>query len=96
MPVKSVLQLTDMLSKLSSRVSLVGSPLLIMHGREDHTFDIRNARDIFDRVGSSKKEIVIAEHSYHILTLDEDQEMVRGAVASFLGQLKMEGGHGSA
>lgn len=54
----------------------VRCPLLIMHGRGDHTVPPWNATVIHDTVSSEDKELVWLERSYHVITLDHDRDEV--------------------
>lgn len=54
----------------------VTAPILVMHGRNDHTVSPSNARLIHDTVGSKDKELVWLERSYHVVTLDHDRDEV--------------------
>lgn len=48
-------------------------PILIVHGRNDHTAHPSNASLIYDSVTSDDKEIVWLERSYHVLPFDYDR-----------------------
>ena len=52
----------------------VTAPILVMHGRNDHTSLPFNAHLIYDTVASADKELVWLERSYHVVTLDHDRE----------------------
>src|SRR5687767_3232900 len=54
----------------------VTAPILVMHGRSDHTVPASNAQLIYDTVGSTDKELVWLERSYHVVTLDHDRDEV--------------------
>lgn len=54
----------------------VDCPLLVLHGREDHTVKPYNANMIHDNVSSADKEVVWLEDSYHVITLDNDRDEV--------------------
>ena len=54
----------------------VTAPILVMHGRNDHTVPPFNAQLIHDTVGSIDKELVWLERSYHVITLDHDRDEV--------------------
>lgn len=54
----------------------VTAPILVMHGRNDHTVDPSNAQLIYDTVASTDKELVWLENSYHVITLDRDRAEV--------------------
>jgi carboxylesterase len=62
----------------SARLGLpaVRCPVLVMHGRQDHTVHPSNAQLILDSVGSQDKELVWLDRSYHVVTLDYDRDEV--------------------
>jgi carboxylesterase len=54
----------------------VRCPILIMHGRQDHTVPAASSQVIYDSVGSTDKELVWLERSYHVITLDYERDQV--------------------
>ena len=54
----------------------ISCPLLVMHGRNDHTVSPANAPYIYDTVASKDKELVWLERSFHVVTLDLDRDEV--------------------
>lgn len=64
----------------------ITAPILVMHGRNDHTVAPSNARLIYDAVGSTDKELVWLERSYHVVTLDHDREEVFERTHRFIAE----------
>jgi carboxylesterase len=62
----------------------VRCPVLVMHGRNDHTVHPGNARVIYDSVASPDKELVWLERSYHVVTLDFDRDEVFNRTYEFI------------
>ena len=54
----------------------VTCPILVMHGRQDHTVPPASSQVIYDSVGSTDKELVWLERSYHVITLDYERDQV--------------------
>ena len=71
-----------------TRLSLpaVTAPILVMHGRQDHTVLPYNAELIYDSVASTDKELVWLEDSYHVITLDRDREQVFDRTYRFIAE----------
>ena len=69
-----------------SRVGLpsIKCPLLVMHSHNDHTVHPSNAQYIYDTVGSTDKEIVWLDRSYHVVTLDYDKDVVSERTYEFI------------
>jgi esterase/lipase len=66
------------------RLSQVDCPVLVMHGRNDHTARPFNAHLVLDGVSSSDKQLVWCERSYHVITLDHDRDLVFEKTLEFI------------
>ncbi|MGI8314193.1 alpha/beta hydrolase [Halobacillus mangrovi] len=75
-PVRSIDQLLDLMSQVKSQLSSVHCPILVFVSDEDHVVPPHNSEVIFDTVFSEHKEIVHLENSYHVATLDNDQDLI--------------------
>jgi carboxylesterase len=62
----------------------VRQPILVLHGRNDHTVHPDNAQLIFDSVASTDKQLVWCERSYHVITLDYDRDDVLARSYAFI------------
>jgi carboxylesterase len=76
LPAVGVYQLLKMLSYTRARLHDVTVPLLLFHSKEDHTLPVSNSEIIMDRVGSREKQRIELINSYHVATLDYDQEII--------------------
>jgi carboxylesterase len=79
------------LRRLRPRLREVRCPILIMHGRNDHTVHPDNARLIYDSIASEDKTIVWCERSYHVITLDYDKAMVFERTYEFIKERSGDG-----
>ncbi|MBU1125022.1 MAG: alpha/beta fold hydrolase [Candidatus Omnitrophica bacterium] len=61
----------------------VKAPVIIFHAREDDMTSLKNARYVYTRIGSEKKELVILEDSYHMITIDKEKDKVAQEMATF-------------
>lgn len=59
-------------------------PLLVMHGRNDHTAPPLWAQLIHDKAGSESKELVWLERSFHVLPFDYDKEELLSRTFEFI------------
>ena len=75
-PTNAAYYLLRQLKRTQLGLPSVTAPILVMHGRNDHTVPPFNAQLIHDRVGSIDKELVWLERSYHVITLDHDRDEV--------------------
>ena len=83
-PLVSVHELVDLIDDVKNLLPNVKSPILIMHGEEDHTAQPRSARFIMDNIGSERKFITTVANSGHLLPLDENRDFVFEEIANFL------------
>lgn len=59
-------------------------PTLIFHGLRDLTVPERSAREVFERLGTSDKELIWLEHSGHCLSADGEVDQVAQRIAEFI------------
>lgn len=83
-PVKSGHRMLGYAGRVKASLPQVTAPILIMHGRQDHTVEPENASYIYEHVGSEDKELVWLERSYHVITLDYDRERVTDLTFDFI------------
>jgi carboxylesterase len=76
LPAVGVYQLLKMLSYTRKRLHDVTVPLMLFHSKEDHTLPVTNTEIIMAGVGSIKKQRIELVNSYHVATLDYDQEII--------------------
>lgn len=76
LPAVGVYQLLKMLSYTRKRLHDVTVPLQLFHSTEDHTLPVSNTEIIMKRVGSRQKQRIELVNSYHVATLDYDQDVI--------------------
>lgn len=69
-------QLLKMLSYTRKRLHDVSAPLLLFHSKEDHVLPVTNTEIVMKGVGSIPKQRIELINSYHVATLDYDQEII--------------------
>lgn len=75
-PTRAVHNMLRYVKTVHAKLPQVDVPLLLLHGRNDHTAPPVFAQLIHDRVSSRDKELVWLERSYHILPFDHDRDEV--------------------
>lgn len=88
LPLRSVGELRALLADLRPRLSAVRTPLLVVHGRRDHTVSSRNAERLLEAVDSPVREKLILRRSFHVVTVDVERDLVANAVADFLERFR--------
>jgi carboxylesterase len=81
--VGSILELSRMVREVRRRACAVRCPALILQSVEDTITSIRNATEIWDRLGSTDKSIHWLRGCDHVITLDLEKHEVARAVSAF-------------
>ncbi len=61
-------------------------PVLILHGRNDRLANPRNARYVYDHIGSADRRLVVLERSGHAVTVDWESDRVEATVVRWLSE----------
>jgi carboxylesterase len=80
-PVHSLLKA---LPTLRANLTRVRCPALIVAARNDHVVPARDGRVIFDAIGSSDKQFVVLDRSWHVVTRDLERDLVTARVVEFV------------
>ncbi len=75
--------------KVQRNLRAVHTPCLVLHAREDDVASLRNAQLIERRV-SAAVETVVLDDSYHMITVDQQRDLVIGKTISFFKRLAAE------
>lgn len=71
------------LPRVRSQLGRVPCPVLVMFSRNDHSVSPRNSEALLTLIKGSRVEKVVLERSYHVATLDYDQELIEERVTAF-------------
>jgi carboxylesterase len=75
-PMIGVHQLLLMLKIVRKNLSKITIPVQLFHSVEDHTLPVSNTEIIMAGLGSGNKSRIELMNSYHVATLDYDQELI--------------------
>lgn len=85
LPVAAIHELQRVLRVARARVPQVGTPTLIMHGREDDTAPPASAEELLQRLGSREKHLVWWEQTGHqLLVVGPHRQAIYARVAAFI------------
>lgn len=76
LPARGVHQLIKMLSYTRKRLHDVTVPVQLFHSKEDHILPVTNTEIVMEGIGSLKKNRIELVNSYHVATLDYDQDII--------------------
>lgn len=83
-PLRGAYELTLLQKTVPPILPLVHQPILIMQGRLDQAVHPQSPQLIYDRIGSSMKELHWLEHSTHCLILDKERNLAADLTLAFL------------
>jgi carboxylesterase len=62
----------------------IQSPVLFMHSVDDESVHVRNPENLYRRISSKVKEFIYLGDSYHMITIDNERDLVRKESLRFL------------
>ncbi|MBT2638766.1 MULTISPECIES: alpha/beta fold hydrolase [unclassified Bacillus (in: firmicutes)] len=83
-PVQSIKEILPFMSAVKEELSKVSCPALIFVSAEDHVVPPDNSQTIYDDISSEIKEILHLKESYHVATLDNDQQVIIDKTLDFI------------
>lgn len=85
-PVAPLLSLFGAVEELSGRLGDIGCPVLLLTSREDHVVPVTNGDFLANRVAGPVERVVL-ERSYHVATLDFDQDEIEERAVGFAAKV---------
>jgi carboxylesterase len=85
-PLRALQSVIDGVEIVDANLSSITAPSLVLSSREDHTVAPANGDEIVEK-SSGPVERLWLEESYHVATLDNDQELVESATIEFLAKV---------
>ena len=87
LPTRGIHQLLKMLRVTRRNLKNVTIPVQLFHSVEDHTLPVTNTEIILSEIGSSYKTRIELVNSYHVATMDYDQELIFQNSLTFIESL---------
>lgn len=82
-PFSAIAELGALQSDVRGRLGHITAPLLLLHGRYDHTAPLAHSERVAQAVGSERVRRVVLPRSFHIVGVDLDQAQVCAEVVAF-------------
>jgi carboxylesterase len=83
-PMATTVQLIRLVHETWNLLPQVQQPILVMQSRNDHTVMPINVHWLLNRIGSTEREIIWLNESYHVITEDVEADRVAERVISFV------------
>ena len=85
-PLRALQSVIEGVEVVNANLSSITAPSLLLSSREDHTVAPDNGDEIVEN-SSGPVERIWLEESYHVATLDNDQELVERSTVEFLAKV---------
>jgi carboxylesterase len=89
-PLAEFNELFRLMREVRSGLHEVSQPALIFKSWEDHVVPVASATATYDRISSTKKDLVRLENSYHVAVQDYDRDIIAGKVLEFVSEISRE------
>ena len=83
-PVAALENLFDLMDAVRADLPAIKTPVLVVHGRHDHTVPMDDSFELTGSLGSEVIERLWLERSFHIVALDVEQPALIDGVTKFL------------
>lgn len=85
-PTTALASLCDFMRVVDDELPRVTAPLLVVHGRRDHTAPVASASRIARRAAARPLRTRILEDSFHLVAIDVERDAVAAEVATFFSE----------
>jgi carboxylesterase len=83
LPMTAVYQARKLIRHVRRVIPAVNAPALVIHAREDDVASVKSAEFVLENIGSHDVDFVLLHDSYHIVTLDNEKELVADETIRF-------------
>lgn len=85
-PLPALKSLVSNLPSVAAALGTITAPSLVITSREDHTVPVDNSHDLVSALSGPVEQLWL-DDSYHVATIDNDQELVERSTLSFVERL---------
>lgn len=85
-PAEYLYQFTRLAAYAERNMSKVQADTLIVHAADDETASPRNAQSVYAGIGAAHKRKILLGDSYHLITMDNERELVARETIRFFQQ----------
>ncbi|WP_066186772.1 alpha/beta hydrolase [Gracilibacillus timonensis] len=87
-PINGYQQLLGIMDEVRPKLNTISCPLLCMVSYQDHVVPVENTDFILERVNSTYKQKQLLPNSYHVASLDYDQDLITDSIKEFVRSLQ--------
>jgi len=85
-PLRALTELVRLQRRVRRRLPLVRQPVLVIHGRQDHTCPMANV-EMLERGLGGPVQVRVLPESFHIISVDVERERVAALVGDFIASM---------
>lgn len=85
-PMCAFYELLELSRDVRSQLEEITSPILLIHSKDDDLTSVRSAKEVYAKVSSTDKELVILKDSYHMVLYDNEKEFVYNKALEFFNK----------
>ncbi len=86
-PVTLLYQLQLLVRHLAKKLPLMDFPVQLIQAKDDDMTSIKNSKYIYDNIKAEMKEIILLYDSYHVITADQERDIVGEKVDDFFARI---------
>jgi len=83
-PTQSINEVARLFKHVKEDLAEVSSPVLIFHSIKDHVIEYKSSEYIYKNISSKKKRLQTLYNSYHVLSLDNEKNIILKEIESFV------------
>jgi carboxylesterase len=83
LPMTAVYQAKKLIRHVKRTIPTVSAPTLVIHAREDDVASVKSAEFVLENIGSDDVDFVLLRDSYHMVTLDNEKDLVASETIRF-------------
>ncbi len=85
-PLKTLTEIDRLINRVKKTLHQVTAPTLIIQAKEDDMTSPRNATFVYEGIHSQKKELILLDDCYHVVTIDKQKKEVIRHLHQFFKQ----------
>ncbi|WP_375723418.1 alpha/beta fold hydrolase [Arcobacter sp. KX21116] len=86
--IKAIEQLSDLMVKTRENLTNIQSPILIIQGKDDPVVNPASAYEIFEKIKSKEKDLLILERKNHVIIKGDDTKELYDEIFKFIEKIE--------
>jgi len=87
-PITLLCQLKFLVRHLEKALPRMRFPVQLIQAKDDDMTSVKNSKFLYDRIGSEDKEMILLYNSYHVITADQERDIVADRMQRFFDHLR--------